>query len=684
MSSTTIELRRHAPVGRGRRAPVRDEASGLAHLYASSKRRVLPDLYITDRAEARRGGGFRWFFSTCLAAGVGAIAIAAVIFGNMDAIESRGGFLPALERTMRERQAPRRSRETVEQGLNWSAPKSDRLQEASGAAITKYVVQESISQRRGNREYIHHKPYARIVVRLAAVPTTEAAQLPRFDPVRLLAGGPSTETEEAERESAKPSGGEVTTRVVELSGALLPSEDGQELEGQEVADIVRRAVGGGTDEAVIRSSFLPEGAEIAGQIERGLRQAQASKDQAANTSVIEKTTTESDDIDDDADSDSRRIKVKANRGEGLEDFLRRHGADSGLARSMADAAKSARAVATLAPDLDIELGLLPSLTQPDKLEPARITILSGAGEHRLTIARNAAGEFFASTTPVEVDGRGRISRPGASPSLYASLYLSALGQGIAQDTIEQILRVHAPETDFRRRARGSDGLELFFDLKDEDKGADSAPGDLLFTAITVDGDVRRYYRFRTPDGTIDYYDPHGANSRRFLMRRPTRGDEVKFNNGFGMRPHPILGGLRMHTGVDYSGPLNTPIVAAGSGVIEEVRFKVNNGNYIRIRHANGYQTAYSHMSRFAAGAREGAKVTQGQVIGYLGNTGLSTGPHLHFEVLVGNRFVDPLKLPDQREKRLSGKQLADFNRERARIEDLMRRPPVRVARMDGR
>lgn len=140
----------------------------------------------------------------------------------------------------------------------------------------------------------------------------------------------------------------------------------------------------------------------------------------------------------------------------------------------------------------------------------------------------------------------------------------------------------------------------------------------------------------------------------------------------------------MHTGIDFAGPMNTPILSAGSGVIEEARYKGQNGNYVRIRHANGYQTAYSHLNRIAASAREGTRVTQGQVIGYLGNTGLSTGPHLHFEVLIGNRFVDPGKLPDQRDKRLTGKQLADFHRERARIDELMRRPPVRVAQSDGR
>ena len=680
-----MELRRHAPVGRRRRPGVVSRPAGLAHLYASPKRRLLPDLYLTDRAEARRGGGFRWFFSTCLAATVGAVAIAAVIFGSIEAADTRSDMLTELSRQLRRAPPPVRPARPAEAGLAWATPKADRLQATTGAMATKYIVQESIDQKRGNRQYIQKKPYARIVVRLASVPANEAQQIPRFDPIKLLAGAPGSEAGEAEKEGPRVSGGEVNVRLVELAGSILPAEDGQELDGQEVVDIVRRASGAARDDASIRPSFQPEGAERADAAAGAARQRQARaapEPLAPNTSVLEKSVVEPDDVADEADIEGRRVKVKLNRGETLGALLRRNGADAWLARSFVEAARQVQADGQLTPDLDIELGLLPSLTQQGKLEPARITVTTEAGEHRLTIYRNAAGDLVPSTTPVDLNPKRGGSDQAST--LYASLYFAALGQGIAGETIEQILRVHAPETDFRRRARGSDSLELFFDLKEPEKGAESPPGDLLFTAMTVTGEPRRYWRFRTPDGLVDYYDANGANSRRFLMRRPFRGDDVKYNNGFGMRHHPLLGGLRMHTGVDFAGPVNTPILAAGGGVVDEARFKGQNGNYVRIRHANGYQTTYSHLTRFAAGVREGARVTQGQLIGYLGSTGLSTGPHLHFEVLIGNRFVDPMKLPDQRERRLAGKQLADFHRERRRIDELMRRPPVRMVQTEAK
>ena len=192
--------------------------------------------------------------------------------------------------------------------------------------------------------------------------------------------------------------------------------------------------------------------------------------------------------------------------------------------------------------------------------------------------------------------------------------------------ILQILKIHAYETDFRQRVRAGDAFEFFFDVKDEDRGIDGGLGELLATAVTSAGETHKFYRFRTPDGVVDYYDEEGNTSRKFLMRRPVRGEDVRITSGFGVRRHPILQVRKMHTGVDWACATGTPIMAAGSGVIEEAGRKGEYGNYIRIRHANGYKTAYGHMSRFASGVSEGVKVRQGQIIGYVGSTGLVLGP----------------------------------------------------------
>ena len=144
-------------------------------------------------------------------------------------------------------------------------------------------------------------------------------------------------------------------------------------------------------------------------------------------------------------------------------------------------------------------------------------------------------------------------------------------------------------------------------------------------------------------------------------------------SGFGSRRHPLLSYTKMHTGVDWAAPLGTPIYASGNGTIEKVGWESGYGKYIRIRHANGYETAYGHMTAFARATQPGARVRQGQVIGYVGSTGLSTGPHLHYEILVNGRFVDPLRLRLPRGRVLDGPMLAGFEQERDRIDNMITR-----------
>ncbi len=665
------ELARHASVGKPRRRGHGEQPRGLPQLYASRRRRV-PDLFIADRAEARRGGGFRWFFSTCLAAGVGAVAIAAVVIGDP---QTDAPLPPITQQKLEQRpRAP-----VPADGLKWATPKSDRLHAASGAMSTKFVVQDSTTVRRSNREYIEKRFYARISMRLSSVPANVTADIPPFNPFKLYAGSGSS-SDDAEREAAKSDANHATVRLVELVGSILPPEDGQEIDNLEIIEIVQRSTGGGGD-AMIRPSFVPEGTELA--IPRGARARKATEPLAPHTTVLEKSLAEQDEIADEAEG--QQVKVKIRKGETVGQLLQAMGADAWQAREMVDKAKSILPEAAIAPGFEVELTMVPKLTNAQKLEPMRYSIYGENREHKVTVGRNAAGEFVASANPFEPARApaGDGDQP-TSASLYASLYHVALAQGLAPETVLQILRVHAYETDFRRRARGSDGVDLFFDLKDEGKAADNPPSELLSTSITVGGESQRYFRFRTSDGLVDYYDESGNNSRKFLMRRPIRSEDARFVSGYGMRRHPLLNQVRMHTGVDYSAPLGTPILAAGNGVIEEQGHKGQYGNYVRIRHANGYQTAYGHMlGRIPPDIRAGAKVRQGQTIGYLGNTGLSTGPHLHFEILVSNRFVDPMSIQVPKERRLTGKQLTDFQRERSRIEELMRRPPVRVAQLDA-
>src|SRR5690606_29306842 len=179
---------------------------------------------------------------------------------------------------------------------------------------------------------------------------------------------------------------------------------------------------------------------------------------------------------------------------------------------------------------------------------------------------------------------------------------------------------------------------------------------------TFGGNTRTFYRFRMDDGTVDYFDEEGRSARQFLLRNPIPNGT--FRSGFGPRRHPILGYSSMHTGVDWSAPRGTTIIASGNGGVEKAGWAGGYGRQTIIRHANGYKSSYNHQSAIAKGVTEGARVRQGQVIGYVGSTGLSTGNHLHYEVIVNGKKVDPMRVRLPTEKSLSGEELEVFHRER--------------------
>ena len=204
----------------------------------------------------------------------------------------------------------------------------------------------------------------------------------------------------------------------------------------------------------------------------------------------------------------------------------------------------------------------------------------------------------------------------------------------------------------------------------------------MFAALTIGGEIKKFYRFQTADdGIVDYYDETGKSAKKFLVRKPVADGIMR--SGFGARNHPLLGYYKMHTGVDWAAPLGTPIYASGNGTIEKVGWESGYGKYVRIKHANGYETAYGHMTAFARSTQPGARVRQGQVIGYVGSTGLSTGPHVHYEILVNGRFVDPMRVKLPRGRVLEGPLLAGFDKERDRVDSIIAIEPARRAAPAG-
>lgn len=657
--------------------------------YAGRGGSFFKHIYEQENPEPRAGGRFRWILSTCLAAAVGAIAILVVVYGSSDNEATTDGLLPALKSIGEGALVPQIAlRPKNAGGLKWIMPKADRLQLTTGALSTRYIIHESTKSRRDSREYVRQKPYARIVVRLAPVPADEKDKIPPFNPFKLYGSGKATDTDEdADRNVASGlSRSDVSSKVVELLGGILPEEDGQELDTQEVQDIVERdaqanaapADGSGAPlDAVAGGS---PGPAIAPSDGTSPWQPNATTSDSLNTTEIYKTPDAPDEPSDDIEG-GEVIVVKVGPKDTLAKILTKAGAPEWDVRSMIEAGHSLFPENSLVAGEEVRITLVPSLADPNKKEPARYSIFSDGHDHLVTVSRSAAGEFVASKQPpfdaeLAALAKGDGDDPQSS-SLYAAVYYAGLAQNLSPDTIMQILRINAIDTDFRRRVRPGDTLEMFFDMKD-DQSTDGPPGELLYSAINSSGNVYKFYRFRSADGVVDFYDAQGNNSKKFLLRKPVRGTDVRLTSGFGVRFHPLLNTRKMHTGVDWACAIGTPIIAAGNGTIEEVGRKGYYGNYIRIRHGNGYQTAYGHMSRFA-NVHPGMQVRQGQVIGYVGSTGLSTGPHVHFEVLVNNRFVDPMSIQVPRERKLEGADLAEFQKERNRIDELMHRAPVMTA-----
>src|SRR5262249_36074962 len=317
-----------------------------------------------------------------------------------------------------------------------------------------------------------------------------------------------------------------------------------------------------------------------------------------------------------------------------------------------------------------------------RLQPIRVIIASDSGVDAV-VALADTGKYVSvdvkniETEVVENSEDSNDENDTSGVRLYQSIYETALRNRIPRPIIEDLVRIYSYDVDFQRKVQPGDSFEVLYAGEDETPAADSR-NDVLFATLTVGGETKKFYRFQSPDdGVVDYYDETGKSAKKFLVRKPVLAGIMR--SGFGVRRHPILGYTKMHTGVDWAAPSGTAIYASGNGVIEKAGLESGYGKYIRIRHNNGYETAYGHMTAFARGIGEGARVRQGQVIGFFGSTGLSTRSPLHHEILVNGRFVDPMRIKLPRGRVLEGVMLTSFEQERERLDGIMARKPARVA-----
>ncbi|MDH3335078.1 MAG: peptidoglycan DD-metalloendopeptidase family protein, partial [Rhodospirillaceae bacterium] len=246
----------------------------------------------------------------------------------------------------------------------------------------------------------------------------------------------------------------------------------------------------------------------------------------------------------------------------------------------------------------------------------------------------------------------------AEGTIDSSLYLAAANKGVTPPVINELIRIFSWDVDFQRDIWKNDGFEVMYQrFRDEDGNVVYTDG-IKYAALTLQGKKKAIYLHQLKDGTTDYFDENGQSARKALMRTPING--ARLSSTFGKRKHPVLGYTKMHKGADFAAPTGTPIYAAGNGTIEVSGRNGSYGNYVRIRHNSEYSTAYAHMKAIKRGMGKGKRVTQGEVIGYVGTTGRSTGPHLHYEILRAGRQVNPLRVKMPSGKKLKGDELARF------------------------
>ncbi|MCC6949668.1 MAG: M23 family metallopeptidase [Bradyrhizobiaceae bacterium] len=598
----------------------------------------------------RRRVSIRWLAATVLAAVFGAGLMGGAVWAALDG-EYRFAQLPEFVRIA--------LRQVGERTSN-IARKSDRMTLLADHTTAKQTLRVSTTTRVAEREIVRVRPFIRVATNLALHPSDHATAVPPFNPVKLMA-------EDDERPESLPQiepTGELSIVMRDLTQTPGSVKIAAVMRNEDVIYGVRQALLAATNKEALRSTITASLGLNALTALPYATEGNAGNEMAAvaeNMSSVSKTASETT-----GGNAWGERTVVAKKGQNLASVLKELGATPQSANALLSAFSSRGAVAE-----NHRIRVLHDTLPDGQINPLRVSLFSEKG-HIATVALADNGRYVAVEEPREIDVASLKSEDeseeGAGMRLYQSIYETALRHEIPRPMIENIIRTFSFDVDLQRRVRPGDSFEVLY-AGDDLEGTN----DVLFAALAFGDESRRYYRFTTPDDSIvDYYDESGKSAKKFLVRKPMGGGV--FRSGFGPRKHPILGYTRMHTGVDWADDTGTPIFAAGNGTVLKAEWdRGGYGRRIEIQHLNGYVTAYSHMSGFARGVQPGAKVRQGQIIGYVGNTGLSTGPHLHYEVLINGNFVDPLRIKLPRGRELEGRILEGFERERTRIDEILER-----------
>jgi murein DD-endopeptidase MepM/ murein hydrolase activator NlpD len=617
----------------------------------------------------RRRVSVQWFSGTILTALSGAALMGGAVFTSLDGETNFASLPERVEVALRGALG----------GGEKGAHKTDRLPTAEEPTFARQVIRVSTINRVGNHEVVRVRPFVRIAGNLSLTVSDLSANIPPFNPQRLLAESPGNSTTAEDAPAAEPDA-EVAFVMRDMSPIMPKLKIALLTPSDEVMARVREAAEW-SDKA---ANHLPVAANIT-----GIKLAYAGDGTVdpyagfearivpENITLLPKTTAQTT-----GGNGVNEKLIVAKKGDSVVSILR------DLSAVPADISAIARVLGPRSFDGGIKEGqklrilMAPVLGAQPRLQPIRVIIASDSGIDAV-VALADTGKYVSvdvkniETEVAESSEDSNDENDTSGVRLYQSVYETALRNRIPRPIIEDLIRIYSYDVDFQRKVQPGDSFEVLYAGEEETPIADSR-NDVLFATLTVGGETKKFYRFQSPDdGLVDYYDETGKSAKKFLVRKPVLAGIMR--SGFGLRRHPILGYTKMHTGVDWAAPSGTAIYASGNGVVEKAGLESGYGKYIRIRHTNGYETAYGHMTAFARGIEEGTRVRQGQVIGFVGSTGLSTGSHLHYEILVNGRFVDPMRIKLPRGRVLEGPMLGGFEQERERLDSIMARKPARVA-----
>lgn len=629
----------------------------------------------------RRRVSVQWFSGTILTGLCGAALIGGAVFASLDGEMTFAKIPERVEGTLR-----------GAFGANdraVSLHKSDRLPPPGESSASRNVVKVSTVTRVGNRDVMRVRPFIRISGNLSMTTSDLSAKIPPFNAQRMLtdvgSAAPAASDDPNAADAAEPDA-EVSFVTKDLATVLPKAKLAAVVALDEILLRVRdaanwRGAGGVRYTALANATADVSGA--GGQPDMKLAYANegnVSADPYAgfetrvvpeNVTLLAKTKEQ---ITGGNPSGERVHVVK--KGDSVTSILRDQGATPDEAKAIAATLGPKGRDGGLKEGQKLRILMAPAAPGPGaRLQPYRVIVANDTTIEAVS-ALSDIGKYVA----VDVSSMNTVAEApdakdddddddGTGVRLYQSIYETAMRNKVPNSVIEDMIRIYSYDVDFQRKVQPGDSFDVFYAGEDEGS-AITEKTEVLYAALTVGGETKKYYRFQTPDDSVvDYYDETGKSAKKFLVRKPVNNAIMR--SGFGGRRHPILGYVKMHTGVDWATSYGTPIFASGNGVLEKVGPEGGYGKYIRIKHNNGYETAYGHMSAFAKGMEPGKRVRQGQVIGFVGSTGQSTGPHVHYEILVNGRFVDPLRVKLPRGRSLEGPIMAGFEKERDRLDAQM-------------